>query len=137
MARSSERRRERSQRQLRVGEALRHALAEVLGRRELRDPALANVSITVSEVRVSPDMRNAIAYVLPLGGGDTDVVLEGLGRAAPYLGGQVSRMLRLKYSPRLTFAADTAFDQATRIEGMLAAPEVARDLADGDGGDER
>ena len=82
-------------------------------------------------------MRNAIAYVLPLGGGDTDVVLEGLGRAAPYLGGQVSRMLRLKYSPRLTFAADTAFDQATRIEGMLAAPEVARDLADGDGGDER
>ncbi|MDP6951563.1 MAG: 30S ribosome-binding factor RbfA [Alphaproteobacteria bacterium] len=119
MARKRGKGRGPSQRQLRVGESLRHALAELLGRRELRDPALADVSITVTEVQVSPDMRNATAYVLPLGSTDLEPVLEGLGRAAPYLGSQVARMMNLKYSPRLSFAAETSFDHAARIEEVL------------------
>lgn len=108
-----------SQRQLRVGESLRHALAEVLGRRELRDPALADVSITVTEVQVGPDMRKATVYVLPLGAEDVESVLEGLGRAAPHLGSQVAGMTNLKYSPRLSFVAETSFDHAARIEEVL------------------
>ncbi len=108
-----------SQRQLRVGESLRHALAELLGRRELRDPALAGVSITVTEVQVSPDMRNATVYVLPLAAEDVEAVLEGLGRAAPHLGSRVARMMQLKYSPRLSFVAETSFDHAARIEEVL------------------
>ncbi len=110
-----------SQRQLRVGESLRHALAELLGRRELRDPALADVSITVTEVQVSPDMRNATVYVLPLGAEDVEAVLEGLGRAAPHLGSRVARLMKLKYSPRLSFTAETGFDHASRIDAVIDA----------------
>ncbi|MDP7540449.1 MAG: 30S ribosome-binding factor RbfA [Alphaproteobacteria bacterium] len=108
-----------SQRQLRVGESLRHALAELLGRRELRDPALADVSITVTEVQVSSDMRKATVYVLPLGAEDVETVLEGLGRAAPHLGSQVARLTKLKYSPRLSFTAETSFDHAARIDAVI------------------
>mgnify|MGYP001389821326 FL=1 len=108
-----------SQRQLRVGESLRHALAELLGRRELRDPALVDVSITVTEVQVSLDMRKATVYVLPLGAEDVETVLEGLGRAAPYLGSQVARLMKLKYSPRLSFIAETSFDRAARIDAVI------------------
>mgnify|MGYP003956701469 FL=1 len=108
-----------SQRQLRVGESLRHALAELLGRRELRDPALVDVSITVTEVQVSLDMRKATVYVLPLGAEDVETVLEGLGRAAPYLGSQMVRLMKLKYSPRLSFTAETSFDRAARIDAAI------------------
>jgi ribosome-binding factor A len=117
---------------LRVGEAVRHALSEFLGRRELRDPALEDRSITVTEVRVSPDMRNATAFVSVLGGDDTDAVLEGLGRAAPHINAQVAGMVRLKRSPKLSFVADTAFDQARHISDIFNDPDVARDLADTD-----
>ena len=119
-----------SQRQLRVGEAVRHALSELLARRELRDPALADRSVTVSEVRVSPDMRNATAYICPLGGEEVESVLAGLGRAAPHINSQIARMVRLKNAPRLTFVADPSFDQAEHIEQVLRAPAVARDLTD-------
>ncbi|MGY9105268.1 MAG: 30S ribosome-binding factor RbfA, partial [Alphaproteobacteria bacterium] len=95
--------RERSVRQLRVGEELRHIIAEVIGRGDLRDPDLAGRSITVSEVRVSPDMRNATVFVLPLGGGDEDIIVAALERAAPYLRGEVGRKLQLKYLPQLSF----------------------------------
>ncbi len=119
MARKRGKGRGPSQRQLRVGESLRHALAELLGRRELRDPALVDVSITVTEVQVSPDMRKATVYVLPLGAEDVETVLEGLGRAAPYLGSQMVRLMKLKYSPRLSFTAETSFDRAARIDAAI------------------
>ncbi len=120
--------RERSVRQLRVGEELRHILAEILARGDLRDPDLAGRSITVSEVRVSPDMRNATAFVLPLGGGDEDVVVAALGRAATFLRNEVGRKLHLKYLPNLSFLRDTSFDTARDIDKLLADPAVARDL---------
>lgn len=120
--------RERSVRQLRVGEELRHILAEILMRGDLRDPDLIGRSITVSEVRVSPDMRNATAFVLPLGGGDEDVVVAALGRAATFLRNEVGRKLHLKYLPNLSFLRDTSFDTARDIDKLLADPAVARDL---------
>jgi ribosome-binding factor A len=120
--------RERSVRQLRVGEELRHILAEILARGDLRDPDLVGRSITVSEVRVSPDMRNATAFVLPLGGGDEDVVVTALGRAATYLRNEVGRKMHLKYLPQLSFVRDISFDTAQDIDNLLADPAVARDL---------
>ena len=98
----------RSPRQLRVGEEIRHALAAVIGRGELRDPALRGVAITVSEVRVSADLRHATAFVLPLGGGAADAVVKALGRAAPFLRGEVARAINLRYAPQIVFAPDTA-----------------------------
>lgn len=111
-----------SQRQLRVGEALRHALAEELSRGELRDPALRGESITVSEVRVSPDLRQATAFVCRLGGGDMGPLLAGLERAAPHLNSRVAGALRLRRSPRLSFVADMSFDRAARVASLLSAP---------------
>ena len=120
--------REPSQRQLRVGEELRHALAQVLQRGELRDPALAEVTVTVTEVRVSPDLKNATAYVMPLGGRNGTAVIEGLTRSAGYLRGQLARAVPLRFSPTLSFALDTSFDHANRINELLHRPEVRRDL---------
>ena len=120
--------RERSVRQLRVGEELRHILSEILARGHLRDPDLVGRSITVSEVRVSPDMRNATAFVLPLGGGEEDAVVTALGRAAAYLRNEVGRKLHLKYLPQLSFLRDTSFDTARDIDKLLADPAVVRDL---------
>lgn len=119
-----------SVRQLRVGEEIRHCLAEVLGRGELHEPALTGVSLIVTEVRISPDLRNATAFVLPFGGGDIDAVLAALGRAAPYLRSRIGKQLRLRYLPNLSFRRDPSFDEATRIDAILRSPDVARDLAD-------
>lgn len=110
---------ESSQRVLRVGEALRHALAEVLTRGDLREPLLVGVSITVTEVRVTPDLRNAIAFVLPLAGRGSEDVLKGLGKSAPYLRSQVARLVRLKYAPELHFRLDERFERADRITELL------------------
>ena len=110
---------EPGQRQLRVGEELRHVLAEVLGRDALRDPAMQGVSVTVSEVRVSPDLRRATAYVIPLGGREVGNVIDALNRAAGYIRGRVSRMVNMKFSPSFVFEADTAFDEAGRINALL------------------
>lgn len=125
-----------SQRQLRVGEAIRHALSETLMRGDLHDPALAGRSVTVTEVRVSPDLKNATAFVMPLGGGDAADVVAALKRAAPFLRGQVARAVRLKYAPQLGFQTDTSFEHADRIERLLHEPEVARDLHPDDEPDE-
>lgn len=124
-----------SQRQLRVGEELRHILAEVIARGTLRDPVLVDKSITVSQIRVSPDMRNATAFVMPLGGaaGAVDVV-AALNRASHYLSGEVARRITLKYVPTLHFEIDTVFDEAQRIDTLLRAPGVARDLHHDNGG---
>jgi ribosome-binding factor A len=120
--------REASQRQLRIGEELRHILAQLLRPGELRDPALADASITVTEVRLSPDLKNATAFVMPLGGGKADDILAGLKRSAPYLKSRVAREVALRYVPSLSFALDRAFDSAAHMTELLARPEVARDL---------
>ena len=118
-----------SQRQLRVGEELRHVLAEVLARGELRDPALKDLSITVSEVRASPDMRHATAFVMPLGGtADPVELMAALNRAAPFLSHEVGRRITMKYTPSLHFELDSVFDEAQRIESLLRQPDIARDL---------
>jgi len=132
----SKRHRAPSQRQLRVGELVRHALAEVLARGDIRDPVLAGADVTVIEVRMSPDLRHATAYVMPLGGREADAVLAALERSARYLRGQVSRLVELKFMPEIGFRLDTSFEASDRIERLLRQPRVARDLAGEDPGDE-
>lgn len=117
-----------SQRQLRVGEVIRHALALLLERGILRDPGLHGITITVTEVSMSPDLKTATAYVTPLGGGDFSAALAALDRAAPFLRGQVARQVQLRSMPKLQFEADTSFDYAARIGSLLDQPGVARDL---------
>jgi ribosome-binding factor A len=116
-----------TQRQLRVGEEVRHAIASALERGEVRDPAIKGVAITVTEVRLSPDLKNATAYVVPLGGGDASEVVEALNRASGFLRGWVGRNVRLRHIPRVSFEADISFDEAQRIENALKNPHVARD----------
>src|SRR3954470_8523400 len=118
-----------SQRQLRVGEELRHALAQLLRPGELRDPALRDANITVTEVRVSPDLKNATAYVMPLAGAKADEIMNGLKRSAPYLKAMLARTVELRQAPNIAFAYDTAFDSAARISELLHRPEVERDLS--------
>jgi ribosome-binding factor A len=117
-----------SVRQLRVGEEIRHGLAEILGRGELHDPALRGVSITVSEVRMSPDLRNATVFVMPLGGGEERAAIEALTRAAAFLRNRVGKELRLRFLPNLSFHCDQTFEAATRIDEILRSPDVVRDL---------
>lgn len=119
------------QRQLRVGEEIRHVLASVFERETFRDPGLAGKHITVTEVRPSPDLRHARVYVVPLGGGDTAEVLNGLKRVKPFLRRQLADRLQIKFIPDLIFAADQTFDEAERISRLLHKPEVARDLDTG------
>ena len=122
-----------SVRQLRVGEELRHALAEVLGRGELRDPKLRGRAITVTEVRASPDLKRAMAFVTPLGDESTDPeILTALGRASSYLQGEIGRRIRLKFTPWLSFEFDDRFEYASKIDNLLRKPGVSRDLADGE-----
>ena len=116
------------QRLLRVGEEIRHVLAALFERETFRDPGLAGKHITVTEVRPSPDLRHARVYVVPLGGGDTAQVLEGLKRVKPFLRRQLADRLQIKFIPDLIFAADQSFDEAERIGRLLHKPEVARDL---------
>ena len=124
------RHKEPSVRQLRVGEELRHALAEVLGRGELRDPELRGRAITVTEVRASPDLKRATAFVTPLGDESSDPeILTALGRASSYLQGEIGRRIRLKFTPRLSFEFDDRFDYASKIENLLRESGVSRDLA--------
>jgi ribosome-binding factor A len=117
-----------SQRQLRVGEELRHAIANILERGDIRDPDVAGRPVTVTEVSVSPDLRAATVFVIPLGGGDSASLLAGLKRVRPYLRHEVARMVQLRLVPDLSFAADTTFDAASRIEALLLSPEVRRDV---------
>jgi ribosome-binding factor A len=117
-----------SQRQLRVGEELRHRLAELLRPGELRDPALHDAHVTVTEVRLSPDLRNATAFVMPLGGAKADEIMAGLRRSAPFLKSRLARTIELRHMPNIAFALDSAFEQAARISALLASPTVERDL---------
>ena len=117
-----------SQRQLRVGEELRHALSQILEREPLRDPGLVGVSITVTEVRASPDLRHATVYVMPLGGEAIEEVVTALGRARPFLRRRLAPMVRLKYVPDLVFRSDESFDESARVTQLLGNPSVVRDL---------
>ena len=120
--------RQPSQRQRRVNELLRHALAEVMLRDEIRDDDLKGVSITVTEVEVSPDLRNARVYVVPLGGANQEAVLAALRRHAKFLRGELAQRVTLKYMPALSFELDTKFDTSDRVDALLRSEKVARDL---------
>jgi ribosome-binding factor A len=117
-----------SQRQLRVAEEIRHLLAALFARREFRDPELAEAEVTVTEVRISPDLKHATVFVSRLGRTDVDTLLPALKRAAAYLRGQVAHGLRLKFAPDLHFQPDHALDYAMKIDALMHRPEVARDL---------
>jgi ribosome-binding factor A len=117
-----------SQRQLRVGELIRRRLAEVLARGDTGDPELAGVSVTVGEVRVSPDLRHATAFVLPLGGGNAEGVVTALNRQKAELRRSVTTGMTLKFSPEISFAVDTTFDQMDRTRALLESESVRRDV---------
>ncbi|NQW00742.1 MAG: 30S ribosome-binding factor RbfA [Rhodospirillales bacterium] len=124
-----------SQRQLRVGEEIRHALAWALERGEVRDPAVIDVPVTVTEVRISPDLKNATAFVMPLGGGDAEAVqavVDGLNRASAFLRRMVISRVQLRAVPRLSFIPDLSFDQASEIDALFRTDNVARDLGASD-----
>ena len=122
-----------SQRQLRVGEMLRHALSDILRERDIRDPDLEGVSVTVTQVKPSPDMRHATVFVEPLGGKNADAIVEALNRHRGFLRGELGRTIELKFTPELRFVEDTSFAEAQRIERILHSERVARDLKDPDG----
>jgi ribosome-binding factor A len=124
----------KSVRLLRIGEQVRHVLAALLGRGEVRDPVLETAIVSVSEVRVSPDLRHATVFVKAIGG-DDEAVLEALRRNARFLRGEVARALSTKYTPDLSFRVDESFEEASRIDSLLRSPRVARDLGKDDGGE--
>jgi ribosome-binding factor A len=122
-----------TQRQLRVAEEIRHVLAGIFARTEFRDPELAGVLITVTEVRISPDLKHATAFVTRLGRSDVDKCLPALKRAAPFIRAQIAREIRLRVAPDVSFQPDTALDYAMHIDELLHKPEVARDLEEKEG----
>ncbi len=119
-----------SARQLRVGELVRHALAELFAHGDVHDPVLEGHMITVPEVRMSPDLRLATIYIMPLGGRDAEAVLAALEENKRYLRGEISRRVNLKFAPEIRFRVDERFDEAERIEKLLRTPAVQRDLRD-------
>jgi ribosome-binding factor A len=125
-----------SQRQLRVAEEIRHLLAGIFMRGELRDPALKGVSVTVTEVRISPDLKHATAYCVPLGGAHVPEVLAALNRSRGFLRGQVGHQMSLRYTPELHFAEDKSFEEAQKIEALLHTEKVRRDLRAEDDGED-
>ena len=138
MSRSKKPRREsatpgQSQRQLRVGELVRHAVASLLARGEVHDPVIEGHLITVPEVRMSPDLRLATVYVMPLAGRDAEDGVAALDRNKKYMRGEVAHQVNLKFAPDLRFHIDNRFEEAERIDKLLRSPEVRRDLEkDGD-----
>jgi ribosome-binding factor A len=126
-----------SQRQLRVGELIRHALAEMLARGDIHDPTIEGHMITVPEVAMTADLRLATIYVMPLGGRDAKPVIEALERNKKFLRGEIARRINLKFAPDIRFRFDERFDEAERIEKILRTPEVRRDLERKDGGEDQ
>ncbi len=117
-----------SQRQLRVGESLRHSLAELLLRIEINDEVLSGVNLTVSEVRTSPDLRQVTAFVAPLGGENRDEVVTALNRHCRYIRGELAHKITLKYMPELKFKLDRSYDEYEKITDLLSTKKVAQDL---------
>jgi len=125
-----------SQRQLRAGELVRRALAEIVARGDIQDPELSSRPITISEVRMSPDLRHAVCFVAPLGGGDAVALADALTRVRGYLRGQLSHEVTFKFMPDLSFEADVSFDRAEAVDRLLHSPKVARDLDADDHGED-
>lgn len=117
-----------SQRQLRAAELVRHALVQIIAREDFRDPDLLGVSITVGEVRASPDLKHMTAFVSALGPGDPQLIANGLTRSASFLRGRLAKEIELRFTPQLHFQPDVSYDEARHIDELLASPEVARDL---------
>jgi ribosome-binding factor A len=117
-----------SQRQLRAGELVRHALVEILREEDIADPDLEGVSVTVSEVRMSPDLKHAICFVEPLGGEHAPEVIKALNRHSKFLRGRLGRQIEMKFTPALKFLHDESFDEATRMSRLFDDPRVRRDL---------
>ena len=117
-----------TQRQLRVGEVLRHALVEILRNNDIRDPDLDGVSVTITQVKPSPDMRYATVYCAPLGGKNTAPTIAALNRHKGFLRGQMGHMISIKFTPDLRFVEDQSFAEAEKIENLLKLPQVQRDL---------
>jgi len=117
-----------TQRQLRVSEEIRHVLSSVFLRGQFRDPALVDAKVTVTEVRISPDLKNATAFVARLGRTDIDALLPALKRVAPWLRTQVAHEMKLRIAPKISFQPDTTLDYAMHVDALLRKPEVARDL---------
>jgi ribosome-binding factor A len=124
-----------SQRQLRVGELIRHEIADMLIRGEVHDPVIETHMITVPEVRMTLDLRLATIYVMPLGGRDAKDVLDALDRNKRYMRGEIARRVNLKFAPEIRFRIDERFDEAERIEKLLRTPVVQRDLSGKDSND--
>ena len=125
-----------SQRQLRVGELVRHAIAELLTRGEVHDPVIEGHLITVPEVRMSPDLRLATIYIMPLAGRDADEVVAAFERNKKFLRGEIGHTINLKFAPDIRFRIDERFAEAERIDRLLRSPEVKRDLIKDESGDE-
>ena len=119
-----------TQRQLRVAEEVRHILAGAFARGGFRDPELADAQLTVTEVRISPDLKHATVFITRLGRSDVDALLPALKRAAAFLRGQVAHAMRLRHAPELHFQPDSTIDHAMHIDALLRAPAVRRDLDD-------
>ncbi len=135
MGRFSDRGKGPSQRQLRVGEMVRHALTQLLQRGEVRDPLLENTVISISEVSMSPDLKIATAFISPLGVADAQPIIKALAGNAKFIRGKLSPALnQMKYMPSIRFRLDTSFDNYAKIDTLLHSPEVSRDLADEDSG---
>jgi ribosome-binding factor A len=117
-----------SQRQLRAGELVRHSLVAILREQDVSDSALEGVSVTVTEVRMSPDLRHATVFVEPLGGGQAAAVVEGLNRHAKFLRGQLGRTIEMKFTPDLKFLHDESFNEAQRMDRLFDDPKVRQDL---------
>ena len=122
-----------SQRQLRVGELIRHAMAELLTRGDVHDPVIEEHMITVPEVKMTADLRLATVYIMPLGGKDATAVLTALDHNKKFLRGEIARRVNLKFAPDLRFRLDERFDEAERIDRLLRSPNVKRDLDGEDG----
>jgi len=117
-----------SQRQLKAGELIRRALSEILAKENIRDPDLKGVSVTISEVRASPDLKHALVYAAPLGGGDPEVIVKALQRCGSFLRGRLGKEMEMKSTPRLKFVADRSFDTAEDMAKLLSDPKVKQDL---------
>jgi ribosome-binding factor A len=128
MARQQHTPEQQSVRVLKVGERVRHMLSEILARQQVHDDTLTAHSVSVTEVRMTPDLRNAVVYVKPLLGTDEDEVIKALRQNTAYLQREVAKRLGLKFAPKLQFRGDESFDEAERIERLLANPHVQRDL---------
>ena len=120
-----------SQRQLRGGELVRRAVSDIIGEGHVHDPGLSGVSVTVTEARMSPDMRHAQVFVSILGGGDPNPAVQALNRAAGFIQKELGRQIEMKFTPKLRFIADDRFDEAGHVDDILSRPKVQRDLEPG------